>query len=300
MDYRILGPLEVSDGDRPLALGGERQRALLAILLLHAGEVVSVDRLIDDLWGERSPSGAPKALQAHISRLRKALDADGAGPPTTDGEPTGSSSPGVLVTRGHGYLLRVQRGELDLDRFQTIVQAGRRALVSGDPRRAADTLRAGLALWRGLPLADFAYEPFAQAPIAELAELRLGAVEDRVEADLVLGRHEQHVGELAALVKQDPLRERLRMHRAVGTCAPNMSPVSRNVSGSWNGPGPGGGRPAAGYFTRRLAESWLRDTLAEVRRGTCASPITRPGSSSAHPRTLGAGASRRILGACPS
>jgi DNA-binding SARP family transcriptional activator len=178
MDYRILGPLEVSDGDRPLALGGENQRALLAVLLLHAGEVVSVDRLIDDLWGERSPSGAQKALQAHISRLRKALDADGAGQPKTYGKPTGSSSSGVLLTRGHGYLLRVQPGELDLDRFRTIVQAGRRALVTGDPQRAADTLRAGLAFWRGLPLADFAYEPFAQAPMAELAELRLGAVEE--------------------------------------------------------------------------------------------------------------------------
>jgi YVTN family beta-propeller protein len=211
MDYRILGPLEVSDGDRLVALGGEKQRALLAVLLLHAGEVVSVDRLIDNLWGERSPSGAPKALQAHISRLRKALDADGAGPPDTNGEPTGSSSRGVLVTRGHGYLLRVQPGELDLDRFQTIVQSGRQALLTGDPQRAADTLRAGLALWRGLPLADFAYEPFAQAPIAELTELRLGAVADRVDADLALGRHEQLVGELAALVKQNPLRERLRM-----------------------------------------------------------------------------------------
>ena len=107
MDYRILGPLEVSDGDRPLALGGEKQRALLAVLLLHAGEVVSADRLIDDLWGERSPPGAPKALQAHISRLRKALDADGARPPETDGEATGSSSGGVLLTRGRGYVLRV-------------------------------------------------------------------------------------------------------------------------------------------------------------------------------------------------
>src|SRR5262249_13668926 len=99
MDYRILGPLEVSDGDRPLALGGEKQRALLALFLLHAGEVVSADRLIDDLWGERSPPGAPKALQAHISRLRKALDANGAGPLETDEESTGSVPGGVLLTR---------------------------------------------------------------------------------------------------------------------------------------------------------------------------------------------------------
>src|SRR5262245_56728357 len=115
MDYRILGTLEVKDGDRLLAVGGEKQRALMAVLLLHAGEVVSSDRLIDDLWGERAPTGAPKALQAHVSRLRKALDTSGM--PETDGEPTETSPDGVLVTRGHGYLLRVAAGELDLDRF---------------------------------------------------------------------------------------------------------------------------------------------------------------------------------------
>src|SRR5690349_11310549 len=117
MDYRILGPLEVSDGDRPVALGGEKQRVLLAMLLLHAGEVVSSDRLIDELWGERPPPGAANALQVHVSRLRKVLDRNGRGPPGADREPSGPSSGGVLVTRGHGYLLRVQPGELDLDRF---------------------------------------------------------------------------------------------------------------------------------------------------------------------------------------
>jgi YVTN family beta-propeller protein len=209
MDYRILGTLEVKDGDRLLAVGGEKQRALLAVLLLHAGEVVSADRLIDELWGERAPPGAPKALQAHISRLRKALDTNGA--PATDGEPTETSPDGVLVTRGHGYLLRVATGELDLDRFRAVAEEGRRALAAGDPERAADKLRMGLELWRGPPLADFAYEAFAQVPIAELEELRLAAVEDRVEADLALGRHEQLVGELGALVKHNRLRERLRM-----------------------------------------------------------------------------------------
>jgi DNA-binding SARP family transcriptional activator len=103
MDYRILGPLEVKEGDRLLAVGGEKQRALLAVLLLHAGEVVSSDRLIDDLWGERAPTGAPKALQAHVSRLRKVLDTNGM--PETDGEPSEATSGGVLLTRGHGYLL---------------------------------------------------------------------------------------------------------------------------------------------------------------------------------------------------
>ena len=211
MDYRILGPLEVSHGDRPVGMGGERQRALLAVLLLHAGEVVSADRLIDDLWGERTPAAALNALQVHISRLRKALDGNGAGRPLTDEARDGTPSEGVLVTRGRGYLLRVAPGELDLDRFQVVVEEGRQALAGGDAHRAAEALRAGLAMWRGPPLADFAYEAFAQAPIAELEELRLGVIEDRVEADLALGRHEQLVGELAAVVKQNPSRERLRM-----------------------------------------------------------------------------------------
>src|SRR5436305_14502080 len=112
MHYRILGPLEVTLGDRPLALGGEKQRALLAMLLLHAGEVVSADRLIDELWGERAPPGAANALQVHVSRLRKVLDRNGSDPPEADREPSGPSSGGVLGTRGHGYLLRVQPGEL--------------------------------------------------------------------------------------------------------------------------------------------------------------------------------------------
>jgi YVTN family beta-propeller protein len=177
---------------------------------LHAGEVVSAERLIDDLWGERPPPGAPKALQAHISRLRKALEVNGAASPEGDGDASGSAA-GLLATRGRGYVLRVQPGELDLDRFQALVETGRQALAMDDPRQAAGTLRAALALWRGPALADFAYEGFAQAPIAQLEEQRLSAVEDRVEADLVLGHEESLVGELTALVRQNRLRERMRM-----------------------------------------------------------------------------------------
>jgi DNA-binding SARP family transcriptional activator len=190
VDYRIRGSLEVCDGDRPVELGGEKQRALLVVLLLHAGEAVSSDRLIDDLWGETPPPGAPKALQAHVSRLRKALEADRNGRTTASGDRSGPPSRGVLITRGRGYLLRLEPGELDADRFQGMVEEARRALAIGDAAGAAETLRAGLALWRGPPLADFAYQAFAQGPIAELEELRLGAIEDRVEADLLLGRHE--------------------------------------------------------------------------------------------------------------
>jgi WD40 repeat protein/DNA-binding SARP family transcriptional activator len=202
MNFRILGPLEVGDGGPPVVLGGDKQRALLAILLLHRNEVVSADQLIDDLWGERPPATAVKTLQAYVSRLRKAI---------ADHGERGSAN-GTLVTRGRGYLLRVGPGELDVERFGGLVEEGRRALAAGAPAEAARILREGLAMWRGPPLADFAYEAFAQAPIAQLEELRLGAIEERIEADLALGRHDQVVGELAALVEQKPLRERLRAH----------------------------------------------------------------------------------------
>src|SRR5215831_15484441 len=132
MDYRILGPLEVIDGDRPVELGGERQRALLAVLLLNAGEVVSADRLIDELWGERPPHGALKALQAHISRLRKALGTSGNDSFDAGSRGSGGLRRGPLATRGHGYLLRVAPGELDVDRFKHLVEEGRRDLAAGD------------------------------------------------------------------------------------------------------------------------------------------------------------------------
>jgi DNA-binding SARP family transcriptional activator len=135
MDYLILGTLEVCDGDRAVRLGGDKQRALLAVLLLHANEVISADRLIDHLWGEQLPPAAVKALQAHISRLRKALDTDQPGLRDDDGDQSGGAPEGVLVTRGHGYMLRVAPGELDLDRFRGLLEKGREALAAGTPRR---------------------------------------------------------------------------------------------------------------------------------------------------------------------
>ena len=209
MEFRILGPVEVCDADRTVALG-EKQRALLAILLLNRNEVVSADRLIDGLWGERSPPTAARTLQAHVSRLRKALDHRGDLPSINGDERRADGSDSVLVTRAHGYLLRVGPGELDLDRFTRLVERGRQALAAGDWGEASGTLRDALGLWRGPPLADFTYEAFAQAPIAQLEELYLGAVEDRAEADLALGRHRDLVAELASLVERHPLRERLR------------------------------------------------------------------------------------------
>ena len=204
MDYRILGPLEVFAGDRPVELGGEKQRALLAILLMHANEPVSADRLIDGIWGEQLPPTALKTLQGYISRLRKVLG-------NGDHEFPGSSN-GVLVTRGRGYLLQVEPGELDLDRFRGLVEHGREALGHGNPERAAGLLRSALALWRGPPLGEFAYESFAQPAIGQLEELHLAALEERLEADLALGHDRQLVAELTALVERNQLRERLRAH----------------------------------------------------------------------------------------
>ncbi len=194
MDFRILGPLEVEDGGRTIPIAGDRQRVLLAILLIHANEPVSADELIDELWGEHPPVSPRKGLQVQVSRLRKAL-----------GE--GSAR---LVTHPNGYQLHVESGELDLDRCEHLAHKGREALASGDQRRAAGHLREALAIWRGPALADLGFESFAQGEIARLEELRLAVLEDRIDADLACGRHAELVGELEALVAEHPLGERLR------------------------------------------------------------------------------------------
>jgi DNA-binding SARP family transcriptional activator/ABC-type branched-subunit amino acid transport system substrate-binding protein len=201
MEFRILGPLEVSDEGRRVEIGGHKQRALLASLLLHANEVVSLDRLIDELWGETPPPTAAKTLQAQVSRLRRSLNGD---------EDPGAHMRGPLQTRGHGYVLTVEPGQVDADRFQGMLEEARRARAEGKPDEAAEELRRALALWRGPALADFAYESFAQTEIARLDELQVTALEERIEADLALGRHAVLIGELEALVARHPLRERLR------------------------------------------------------------------------------------------
>src|SRR6266508_618010 len=179
MDYRILGPLEAEREDRPLAVTGRKPRALLALLLLHPNETVPTDRLIDDLWGERPPATAANTLQVYVSKLRKLL-AD------------------RLVTEGAGYALRVEPDELDAARFERIAEQGRAALTQRSYGEAAERLHEALALWRGPALADLRYEPFAQAEITRLEELRLAAVEDRIEAELFLGRHDQLVADRVA------------------------------------------------------------------------------------------------------
>ena len=192
MEFRILGPLEVRFGERVLPLSGARQRTVLALLLLRAGEVVSSDRLIDELWGERPPPSGIDALQMCVSRLRKVLPE------------------GTVVTEGRGYRLAVAGEQIDAGRFERLAGEGRAALAEGDPERAARLLREALGLWSGPALADFAYAPFAQGEIARLEELRVLALEERLEADLACGRSAELVGELEALVGAHPLRERLR------------------------------------------------------------------------------------------
>ena len=191
LEFRILGPFEVVEGDRPLSLGGPKQRALLAVLVLHRGEAVSTDRLIDELWGEQAPATAAKTVQVYVSNLRKVL------------------GDGLLVTRGHGYSIAPESGQVDLDRFEELAALGRDALERGDTRQARERLREALALWRGSPLADFAYETFAQAEISRLEEARLAAVEDEFDAELAVGDTAASVPRLEALVREHPLRERL-------------------------------------------------------------------------------------------
>jgi DNA-binding SARP family transcriptional activator len=188
VEFRILGPLEARDAERAVALGGAKQRGVLAILLTRLGEVVSRDRLIDELWAGEPPPSSVSILQTYISHLRKALGHD------------------VLVTKASGYAVDLEGHELDLQRFERLLDEAR----DKEPDAAAALLREALGLWRGPALADFAYEPFAQGEIARLEELRLVALERRIEADLELGRQAELIGELEGLVGKHPLRERLR------------------------------------------------------------------------------------------
>ena len=183
MDFRILGPLEVVDDGRPVVLQRGKQLALLAYLLLHPNELVSADRLIDALWGERPPPTAAKILQNAVSQLRRALGDD------------------RLVTQAPGYRFRLEQGELDLHRFEQLAQEGR-------TKRDARVLRDALAIWRGEPLANLRDEPFAQNAARQLEETRLSVLEDRIDADLAAGRDVVLVPELEELIAREPLRER--------------------------------------------------------------------------------------------
>src|SRR5918997_2563749 len=195
--YAILGSVELCDGERRVAVGGPRQVALLALLLVNANRALSSDRLIDTLWGDRGSASALKRLHVAIARLRRALQTNGA---------SGSS---VLHTVSGGYLLAVRPGELDSEVFETRVEEGRRALAAGQAATARDVLRQALGMWRGPALAPVTYAEFAQPEIRRLEELRLAALEARVESELRLGDHGTVIGELEGFVAAHPGRERV-------------------------------------------------------------------------------------------
>jgi DNA-binding SARP family transcriptional activator/tetratricopeptide (TPR) repeat protein len=199
MEFRILGPVDVWDGAQRLDLGGSKPRALLAVLLLHANQVVSTDHLVDQLWEEAPPPTARNLVQVYVSRLRQAL------PRSRDGGVAAQ----VLVTRPPGYLLRVAAGELDLHRFEALTADARQATGDGDLEGAAERWCAALALWRGPALDGVASEALQRTVVPRLEEARLVALEERLEVELRLGRHAQLVGELEALVASYPDRERL-------------------------------------------------------------------------------------------
>jgi predicted ATPase/DNA-binding SARP family transcriptional activator len=198
LEFRVLGPLQVTKEGRLLPLGGFKQRGLLALLLLDRNRVVPRDLLVDALWGERPPASAANSIQIYVSKLRRLLG---------EGE---TAEDGAIVTEPPGYRLRVPLGGLDADRFERLIAQGSEALGAGEAERAEKTFAEALTLWHGSPFADFTAEPFAQAEIARLEQLRLRALEQRIEAQMSLGRHAEVLAEVPTLIDQHPLEERLR------------------------------------------------------------------------------------------
>jgi DNA-binding SARP family transcriptional activator/DNA-binding beta-propeller fold protein YncE len=192
VQFRILGPLEVGNGQRGVAIETPKLRALLGVLLLHPNEVVSSERLIDELWGERPPATAPKLVQTYVSQLRREL------------------GPGTIETRAPGYLVPLGENELDSSCFRRLAGEGRRLAAGGDREAAGRVYREALSLWRGPPLADVLFESFARNEVDQLEEERLGSRMDLIDCELELGRHADVVPELETLVRQHPVRERLR------------------------------------------------------------------------------------------
>src|SRR5437763_3425688 len=195
MEYRILGPLEVADEGEPVPLGRLKERLVLAVLLLHANEFVSRERLIDELWGESPPPTARKAVNVYVSQLRKALTRSGRDP---------------IATAAGGYWLGVGAEELDVEHVRRLLATAHERTAAGELEEAAGLLREALALWRGPTRAGLLLESHGRDEVAQLDELRLTALMDRVDCDLALGRHEDVLGELHVLVGEHPLRERLR------------------------------------------------------------------------------------------
>lgn len=280
VEFRLLGPLEACAGGRAIDIGGLKQRALLAMLLLRANEPVPRGVLVHQLWHEHPPAGADHTLEVYVSRLRKTLDAVAEEP--------------VVLTRPGAYLLRIAAEQLDVNRFERLAEEGRKALAANAPERAAAHLREALALWRGAPLADLGDEPFAQVEVARLEELHIGLIEDRIEADLALGRHADVVTESEALIAAHPLRERLhqqlmialyRSGRQAEALASYQSARRKLVADLGIEPGPG---------LQGLQRAILRqDACLDPPPGTGASsPPALPESSGA---SLAGGTRRRRL-----
>jgi DNA-binding SARP family transcriptional activator len=190
--FSLLGPLQIADGDRNITLDAPKQRALLVLLLLPRGEPIAVESLAEELWAGEPPATGTRAVRMYVGELWKALGAE------------------VIVTQGAGHAIPLEGHETDLGRFEELAADGGRWLVGGNAERAATTLREALGLWRGSALADFRYDDFAQNEITRLDEARIAARKVRIDADLALGREDELVPELQALVREHPLRERLR------------------------------------------------------------------------------------------
>jgi DNA-binding SARP family transcriptional activator len=245
MRFLVLGPLEVEADDGPVVLGGQKERLLLAQLLTRPNQVVPVEALVGGLWGEHPPPTAAKTLQSHVVRLRRALE-----PARARG-----AAGEVLVTREPGYLLRVAPGALDAARFEELTAAGRRALGDGSVELAGSLLREALGLWRGGAFEEFLDADVAVAESDRLAELRLVALEDRLEADLQSGRHRELVAELEGLVRDQPLRERL-WAQLCWRCTARV------------------GRPMRCWPTSEPGRSWSRSSA--LTRGRSCAGCTRP------------------------
>lgn len=276
VEFRILGTIEGTGDQGPIPLGGPRQRTFLAALIVRRNEVVSIDRLVDDVWGEAPPPTGPKTVQVYVSQLRKAFAAAGATPSD------------VLETHGHGYRLVIRPGELDVDRFERLLSAGRAALAEGNYASASATLGDALAVWRGPALEDVGYEAFAREEIGRLEERRLAALEDRVEADLHFAAAEDLVGELEMIIARNPLRERPRgqLMRALYRAgrhgeALNVYAETRRVFSEELGIEPG---PTLRDLERKILAH--DPELVRVERGRAAGSDAARGSRFRHRRVL--------------
>jgi DNA-binding SARP family transcriptional activator len=271
VEFRILGPLEVVSEDGPLPLGGPNQRALLALLVLHANESVRRERLIDEIWGESPQKTAAVSLNGYVSKLRKLLT-------------TGSGA--TVETRPEDYALRVEPEQLDANRFESLVAKAREARAEGRAREAEENLASALRLWRGPPLADLAYAPFAQSEISRLEEMHLAALEDRFDVLLDQGRHADVVGELEKLASDHLLRERPAAQLMPGS---PTSPTRATSSERW--PTAGASVPET-TATPRTSTIRLSTAGSRPRPGSAAPRVTTPSALSTssscgvQPRTL--------------